>query len=45
MKYDCKVVYACNPDVPQKSLSELSQSHVIGEDLNKVVVNQYKEAG
>ena len=30
MKCDCKVVYACNPDVPQKDLSERSQSYVIG---------------
>ena len=33
MKCACKGVYACNPDVPQKSLSELSQSYVIGEKL------------
>ena len=33
MKCDCKAVYACNPDVPQKPLSERSQSYVIGEDL------------
>ena len=26
MKCDCKVVYACNLDVPQKVLSERSQS-------------------
>ena len=33
MKCDCKVVYACNLDVPQKVLSERSQSYVIGENL------------
>ena len=33
MKCDRKVVYVCNPDVPQKPLSERSQSNVIGEDL------------
>ena len=33
MKCDCKVVYACNPGVPQKALSERSKSYVIGENL------------
>ena len=33
MKCDSKVVYACNPDVPQKALSERSQSYVIEENL------------
>ena len=35
MTCDCKVVYACNPDVPQKDLSERSQSYVIGENLKQ----------
>ena len=26
MKCDCKIVYACNPGVPQKALSERSKS-------------------
>ena len=29
MKCDCKVAQARNPDVPQKALSERSQSYVI----------------
>ena len=33
MKCDCKVVYAYNPGVPQKALSERSKSYVIGENL------------
>ena len=33
LKCDFKVVYACNPDVSQKALPELSQSYVIGENL------------
>ena len=33
MKCNCKCVYARNPDVPQKALSECSQSYVIGENL------------
>ena len=31
-KCDCKVVYACNPDVPQKALSERSLSCVFGDN-------------
>ena len=30
---DCNVVYARNPDLPQKALSELSQSYGIGGHL------------
>ena len=45
MKYDCKVVYALNADVPQKALSECSQSYVLEGTWNNVVVNQYKKAG
>ena len=33
MKCDCKVVYALNTDVPQKALSECSQSYVIGGNM------------
>ena len=33
MKYDCKVVYARNPDLPQKALSECGQSYVIEGNL------------
>ena len=33
MKCDCEVVYARNPDVPQKALFECSQSYVIGRKL------------
>ena len=29
MKYDCKVVYALNADVPQNALSKCSQSYVL----------------
>ena len=43
MKCYCKVVYASNPEVPQKALSDRSESYVIGGNVNNVVVNQYKE--
>ena len=43
MKCYCKVVYASNPEVPQKTLADRSESYVIGGNLNNVVVNQYKE--
>ena len=33
MKCNCKVVYARNPGVPQKALSERSESYVIGGNL------------
>ena len=33
MKCDCKVVYARNPDVPQKTLPKRSQSYVIRGNL------------
>ena len=33
VKCDCKVVYASNPDVPQKALPECSQSYDIGGNL------------
>ena len=45
MKYDCKVVYARNADVPQKALFECSQSYVLEGTWNNVVVNQYQKAG
>ena len=33
MKCDYKVVYARNPDAPQKALSKRSQIYVIGGNL------------
>ena len=33
MKCDCKAVNARNPGVPQKALSDRSQSYVIGGNL------------
>ena len=35
MKCYCKVVYACNLDVPQKALSETNHFYVIGGNVKK----------
>ena len=35
MKCYCKVVYARNPDLPQKALSEPNHFYVIGGNLKK----------
>ena len=35
MKRDLKVVYACNPDVPQKALSQRSQKYFIVGNLKQ----------
>ena len=42
---DCKVVYARNPDVPQKPYLNIVKVKLLKGTWNNVAVNQHKEAG